>query len=56
VTVADRDPESTAASSYEIAHSTQIVVVNPDGYYTGMLTAPHQPERIVKVLTSLMGE
>ena len=56
VSAPDRDPESTDAGSYEVAHSTQIAVVNPHGYYTGMLTAPHQPERIVKVLTSLMGE
>lgn len=44
------------SASYSIAHSTQIVVIDPQGYYTGMLTAPHQSERIVKVLSSLMSE
>lgn len=47
---------ATGAGSYAVAHGTQIVVVNPQGYYTGLLTTPHQAERIVKVLTSLMSE
>lgn len=47
---------ATGADSFAVAHGTQIVVVNPQGYYTGLLTTPHQAERIVKVLTSLMRE
>ena len=43
-------------TAYAVAHSTQIVVVDPQAYYTGILTAPHHPERIVEVLTSLMRE
>jgi len=56
IAAGDGETAATDNDTYEVAHSTQIVVVNPNGYYTGMLTAPHQPERIVKVLTSLMRE
>lgn len=57
--VSAANSDTTAAigtGSYAVAHGTQIVVVNPQGYYTGLLTTPHQAERIVKVLTSLMRE
>ncbi len=44
------------SDSYLVAHGSQIVVVDPRGHYTGVLTAPHEVERVVKVLTSLMRE
>lgn len=39
--------------SYLVEHSTSIVVVDPEGNYTGFIKPPHQAESIVKIVSAI---
>jgi protein SCO1/2 len=45
------DPENT---NYEVAHSSTIVLINPEGEYAGIFSAPHDPIVIANDMTTIV--
>jgi len=41
--------------TYLVDHSGSVVVVNPDGLYSGFIKPPHQPEDVAMILAALLG-
>jgi len=39
--------------TYLVEHSSSIVIVDPEGIYTGFIKPPHQAENITKIVTAL---
>ena len=49
------DPVSNSQySSYSVTHSGNIVLINPEGLFAGLFKAPHDEEKILKVLNELL--
>ncbi len=40
-------------NDYTVNHSAQIVLIDPEGYFRGVFTAPHQVNEIVKSFTAI---
>ena len=41
-------------SSYDMDHSMNLAVIDPEGNYFGFFKSPHTPDKISEVLTSIV--
>ena len=46
--------KSSEGDVYEVAHSGSLILIDPEGRFSGVFSAPHEPEKIAHDLTALI--